>query len=104
MQRGKVGDSSVLSMVAVHSSETSVNLSQTTRRHIPEVGNLYRLMWVVIMYNGGCEKSRFKGTPLLLHYVAISYFWCGIFIKTFMRFFNDQKLFVYTTGFVVSPK
>jgi hypothetical protein len=61
MQRGRVGDSSVLSIVAVQYSETSVDLSQTTRRHIPEVGNIYRLKWVVIMYNGGCENLSSKG-------------------------------------------
>jgi len=66
MQRARVGECSVLSMVAVHSSETSVKLSQTTRRHNPEVGNIYRLKWVVIMYNGGCENLTLKGKPLLL--------------------------------------
>jgi hypothetical protein len=61
MQRGRVGVSSVLSMVAVYSFETSVNLSQTTRRHFLEVCNFYRLKWVVIMYNGGYENLTLKG-------------------------------------------
>jgi hypothetical protein len=68
IQRGRFGDSCGLSMVAVYSFETSVYLSQTTRRHIPEVGNLYRLKWVVIMYNGGCENLTLKGN----HYCCIA--------------------------------
>ena len=58
----------VLSVVAVHSFETSVNTSQTTRRHIPEVDNLYGLKWVVIMYNGECENLASKGN----HYFCIN--------------------------------
>ena len=105
IQRGRVGDSSVLRMVAVHSSETSVNLSQTTRRHIPEVGNLYKLKWVVVMYNGGCENLTFKGN----HYCCITWNFLisgvAFSLQHLWISLNDQKLFVYTTGFAVrSPK
>jgi len=105
MQRGRVGDSSVLCMVAVYSSETSVNLSQTTRRHFPEVCKFYILTWVVIMYNGRCENLTLKGNFYCCIMWSFLNSGAAFSLQRLWFFLNDQKLFVFTTDFAVrSPK
>jgi hypothetical protein len=66
----RVGDSSALNMVAVRSSETSVNTIQTTRRHIPEVG---------LTGGGGWWSCTMADVKTLTldgnHYVCIMWCW-----------------------------
>lgn len=81
-------------------------LSQTTLRHIPQVGILYRLKWEVIMHNGGLENLTLKGNPYSC--IKWSFLNSGAVFSLqhlWIFFLNDQKLFVYKTGFAaINPE